>query len=220
MSVTYETDEVQKVVFTTKDQPCEGGQCGPPPDTFQVPLDEDKPDDSEDTQENGDEQDGQEGENGDEEQQAQDQLQQEAQELMEGMEDKGTVGCGSIEASAEEQEGDLDFTDNIEADDVIQQIEDEVAEKGGEKHPFKSADPGKGKGGGTFELDIPEVKKMPHWVRLIKEFAEREFEKVRGKKDFDAPFSFAYGFVQRSKIRAPKFKKHMYIMACCPCQLL
>ena len=49
MSVTYETDEVQKVVFTTKDQPCEGGQCGPPPDTFQVPLDDD------DSQENGEE---------------------------------------------------------------------------------------------------------------------------------------------------------------------
>lgn len=202
-------EEVQKVVFTTKDGQCQGGQCdSPPPDTHQIPLDEDQTQDESQQKGEGEGEGEGEGDNGE------DQLAQEAQELMDGMKDEGTVSCGSVEASAENQEEDLDFMDDMAANEVIQEIEDEVAEKGGESHPFRGGQPGKGNTGSSdFELDIPEVKRLPAWVKLIREFAQREFEKEKGKKEFDAPLSFSYGFTQRGKVKAPEFRKHMYIMA-------
>ena len=198
---TYDIDEVQKVVFSKPSEGgCGAGQCGPPPDVHQIPIDDGEVPEGtkgpEGTPAGGD-----------------DQIFQEAQEIVDGLKPKGNVSCGSIETSTDKQEGDLDVIDSIEADEAIEKIKKEVEENGGAKHPFRATEPGTGVGSGDYVIEIPEVKKMPRWVTLIKEFAEKEFEKVRGKKEFDAPFSFAYGFVQRGKVRAPDFRKHMYIMA-------
>lgn len=197
---TYDREEVQKVVFGEPSEGgCGGGQCGPPPDVHYVPIGESpKP-------EGGDE-------GGDD--QGQDQIFKEAQDILDAMKPSDEpVSCGSIDASMDKQEGDLDLEDSIDADEAIKQIEDEVAKKGGDKHPFRATEPGTGEGGGDYVIALPEIQSTPAWVRLIREFAEKDFDKVKGKKEFDAPFSFAYGFVQRGKVRAPEFRQHMYIMA-------